>query len=69
MFRFVLDQERQVTQTRVGQDAELLRLASNAVLLRLVSEVSMLLGTRGPHFSLECDLSVEVRHRVSQTRV
>jgi len=42
-------------------DAELIRLALNASLLRPASEVSVLLGTRGPHFSLKCDLRVEVR--------
>jgi len=53
--------ERGVTQTRVGWDVELLRLASNSGLLRPASEVSVLLGTRGPHFSVKRDLHVEVR--------
>ena len=59
MLRLAFDLERGVIQTRVGGDAELLRLASNASLLRPASKVSMLLGTRGPRFS--CDLRVEVR--------
>ena len=50
-----------VPQTCVGRDAELLRLASNAGLLRPASEVSMLLKMRGLHFSSKYDLRVEVR--------
>jgi len=42
-------------------DVELLRFALNAGLLRPASEVSVLLWTRGPHFSLKRDLRVEVR--------
>ena len=42
---------RGVLQTRIGWDAELLKLALNAGLLRPASEVSMFLGTRGPRFS------------------
>ena len=51
----------EVPQIRVGQDVELLRLALNAGLLRLASEVSMLLWTRSPRFSLKHDLRVEVK--------
>jgi len=47
LFRFALDLEHEVTQTRVGRDAELLKLTSNAGLLRPASEVSILLGIRG----------------------
>ena len=47
LFRFALDLECGVTQTRVSRDAELLKLASNAGLLRPASEVSILLGIRG----------------------
>ena len=42
-------------------NAELLRLASNAGLRRLASEVFILLETRGPRFSSKRDLRVEVR--------
>jgi len=58
LLRPALDMERGVTQTRVGCDAELLRLVSNAGLLR---PAFVLLRTRGPHFSLKHDLHVEVR--------
>jgi len=58
--RLTLDLKRGVTQTRVGRDAELLRLASNAGLLRPASEVSVLFEMRGPRFSSKCDLRVEV---------
>ena len=61
MLRPALDTERGVTQTRVRWDAEILRLASNAGLFRPASEVSVLLGTRGPRFNLKRDLRVEVR--------
>ena len=61
MLRPALDIERGVTQTRVGWDAKLLRLSSDAGLLRPASEVSVLLGTRGPHFSSKCDIRVKVR--------
>jgi len=40
---------------------ELLRLVLNAGLLRLASEVSVLLGMLGLHFSSKRDLRVEVR--------
>ena len=43
LLRLALDLERKVTQTRIGRDTELLRLASNAGLLRLASEVFVLL--------------------------
>ena len=58
MVRLAVDLEHGITQTRVGRDAESLRLASNVGLLRPTSEVSVLLGTRGPRFSLKCDLKV-----------
>ena len=61
MLRLTLDLERGVTQTRVGRNAELLRLASKTSLLRPASEVSMLLEMRGPRFSSKRDLHVEVR--------
>ena len=61
MIRPALDMECGVTQTRVRWDAELLRLVSNAGLLRPTSKVSTLLEMRGPHFSLKRDLHVEVR--------
>jgi len=61
LLRPALDIEWEVTQTRVGWDAELLRLASNAGLLRPASEVSVLLGTQGSSFSSKYDLRVEVR--------
>ena len=61
MLRLALDLERELTQTRVDRDAELLRLASNVGLLRPASEVSILLGTRGPRFSSKRDLCVEAR--------
>ena len=46
---------------RLTWSAELLRLALNAGLLRPASEVSVLLGMRGPRFSSKRDLHVEVR--------
>ena len=52
---------RGVPQTRIGRDIELLRLAQNAGLLMPASEVSVLLWTRGPRFSLKRALLVEVR--------
>jgi len=52
---------RGVPQTRIGWDVELLRLALNTGLLRLASEVSVLLWMRGPRFSLKHELRVEVR--------
>ena len=52
LLRTTLDMEREVTQTRVGQDTKLLRPAS---------EVFMLRWTRDLRFSLKCDLHVEVR--------
>ena len=55
----MFDLECGVTQTRVRWDAELLRLVSNTGLLRLGSEVSWLLGTRGPHFSLKHDFALK----------
>jgi len=61
LLRLTLDLECRVTQTRVRWDAELLRLVSNAGLLRPTSKVSTLLEMRGPHFSLKRDLHVEVR--------
>jgi len=61
LLRLAPDLEHGVTQTRISRDAELLRLASNAGLLRPVSEVSMLLEMRGPHFSSKRDLRVEMR--------
>ena len=60
MLRLVLDLEHGITQIRVGQDVKLLRLTSNAGLLRPASEVSVFFGTR-LHFSLKSDLRVEVR--------
>ena len=65
--------EHQVAKTRawnrrrsysdsVGWDAELLRLALNASLLRPASEVSILLGTRGPHFSSGREVLVSVQN-------
>jgi len=61
VLKLEFDLKRGVIQTHVGWDAELLTLASNAGLLRPASEVSILLGTRGPHFSSKRDLRVEVR--------
>ena len=48
---------RRVPQTRVGQNAELLRLALNAGLLMPVSEVSVLLfvGPKAHHSSFDDD--------------
>ena len=61
MLKLALDLECGVTQTRIGQDMELLRLASNAGLLRPASKVFVLLGMRGPRFSSKRDFRVEVR--------
>ena len=52
--------EREVTQTHIRWDTELLRLASNASLLMSVSEVFMPLWMRGSRFSLKRDLRVQV---------
>ena len=60
MLRHALDLERGVTQTHVGQDAELLKLALNVGLLRPASKVSILLGMRDTRFSSKRDLRVEV---------
>ena len=60
MLRLALDLEHGITQTRVGRDTELFRRASNTDLLKPASEISMLLGTRGPRFSLKFDLRVKV---------
>ena len=60
LLRLALDLECGVTQTRVSRDAELLKLASNAGLLRPASEVSVLLWMRGPRFSLKRDLHIEM---------
>ena len=60
LLRLAPDLEHGVTQTRISRDAELLRLASNAGLLRPVSEVSMPLEMRGLHFSSKRDLRVEM---------
>ena len=48
-------------QTRFGWEAEFLRLALNASLLRPASEVSVLFWMRGPCFNLKRNLRVEVR--------
>ena len=61
MFIPALDMERGVSQTHVGWVAESLRLTSNTGLLRPASEVSVLLGMRGPRFSSKRDFHVEVR--------
>ena len=61
MLRPALGLECEVTQTHVGRDTELLKLASYAGLLRPTSEFAILLGTRGPRFSSKCDLRVEVK--------
>ena len=61
MLRLALGLERGVTQTRVGRNAELLGLASDADLLRLASEVSTLLEMRGPRLSSKRNLRVEMR--------
>ena len=61
MLRPALNMECEFTQTRVGWDAELLKLASNAGLLSPASEIFMLLGTRGSRFSSKRDFRVEVR--------
>ena len=61
LLRLALDLKREVTQTRVAWDVELLRLMSNTSLLRLASEVSILLEMQGPQFSSERDLRIEMR--------
>jgi len=61
LLRLAPDLKHRVTQTRVGRDAELLRLESNAGFLMPVSEVSMLLVMRGLRFSSKRDLRVEMR--------
>jgi len=60
LLRLALDLEHGITQTRVGRDTELFRRASDTSLLKPTSEISILLGARGPHFSLKCDLRVKV---------
>ena len=52
---------RGVPQTRIGWDAELLRLVLNASSLRPVFAVSVLLWTQGLRYSLKRDLRVGVR--------
>ena len=61
LLKLTLGLECIVTQTLISQDVELLKLTSNAGLLRPVSEVSMLLEMQGSRFSSKRDLRVEVR--------